>query len=85
MSIIPFKKVAVLMGGQSAERSISLKSGNAVLSALLSQGVNAVGIDVDENIVRAIGLKNGLVDVKIAAVNNIWSGLKFVYRTRDRK
>lgn len=41
--------------------------------------------DLDENIVRAIGLENGLVDVKVAAVDEIWSGLKFVYRVADRK
>jgi D-alanine-D-alanine ligase len=36
-----FGKVAVLMGGQSAERAISLMSGNAVLEALLAQGIDA--------------------------------------------
>jgi len=41
-----FGKVAVLMGGWSAEREISLKSGAAVLDALRHQGVNAVGVDV---------------------------------------
>ncbi len=40
-----FGKVAVLMGGHSAERSVSLQSGRAVLDALLRQGVHAVGID----------------------------------------
>jgi len=35
--------------------------------------------------VQRIGLDAGLVDVKICAVNEIWSGLKFVYRLRDRK
>lgn len=40
-----FGKVAVLMGGNSAERVISLKSGNAVLEALLQQGIDAIGID----------------------------------------
>lgn len=44
-----------------------------------------VPTDVDENIVREIGLSNGLVDVKVAAVDEIWSGLKFVYRLKDRK
>ncbi|MEK7190730.1 MAG: D-alanine--D-alanine ligase, partial [Pseudomonadota bacterium] len=34
-------KVAVLMGGRSAEREISLLSGNAVLAALRRQGVDA--------------------------------------------
>lgn len=47
---IAFKKVAVLMGGQSAERSISLRSGQAVLNTLLAQHINAVAIDVDEHI-----------------------------------
>jgi D-alanine-D-alanine ligase len=40
-----FGKVAVLMGGTSAEREVSLRSGQAVLTALQTQGVNAVGID----------------------------------------
>jgi hypothetical protein len=41
--------------------------------------------DLDENIVRDIGLERGLVDVKVAAVDEVWSGLKFVYRLGDRK
>ena len=41
-----FGKVAVLMGGQSAEREISLKSGNAVLQALLAENIQAEAIDV---------------------------------------
>ncbi len=40
-----FGKVAVLLGGTSAEREISLKSGNAVLAALLSRGVDAHAFD----------------------------------------
>ena len=44
-----------------------------------------VETDLDENVVRDIGLKNGLVDVKVCAVDEIWSGLKFVYRLQDRK
>lgn len=45
-----FGKVAVLMGGWSAEREISLKSGAAVLEALRSRGVNALGVDVDHDL-----------------------------------
>jgi D-alanine-D-alanine ligase len=41
-----FGRVAVLMGGAAAEREVSLKSGRAVLEALLSKGVSAVGLDV---------------------------------------
>jgi hypothetical protein len=40
--------------------------------------------DLNENIVREIGLANGLVDVKVAAVDEDWSALKFVYRLKDR-
>src|SRR6476620_11813855 len=40
-----FGKVAVLMGGPSAEREISLLSGNAVLKALVEKGVGAHGFD----------------------------------------
>ncbi|MCW9012696.1 MAG: D-alanine--D-alanine ligase [Gammaproteobacteria bacterium] len=43
-------KVAVLMGGWSAERAVSLNSGQAVLAALQSKGVDAHGIDVDRSI-----------------------------------
>ncbi len=39
-------KVAVLMGGKSAEREVSLKSGQAVTIALQSQGVDATALDV---------------------------------------
>jgi D-alanine-D-alanine ligase len=42
-----YGRVAVLMGGHSAEREISLLSGTAVLEALLRQGVDAIGIDAD--------------------------------------
>jgi hypothetical protein len=36
--------------------------------------------DVDENVVREIGLATGLVDVKVCAIDELWSGLKFVHR-----
>lgn len=44
-----------------------------------------VETDLTGNVVREIGLANGLVDVKVAAVDETWSGLKFVYRLEDRK
>ena len=50
-----FGKVAVLMGGLSAERDISLLSGNAVLTSLKNMGVDAHGIDVNRDIVRQLG------------------------------
>lgn len=44
------KKIAVLYGGLSAERDVSLKSGTAVHQALVAQGYNAVAIDLDRNV-----------------------------------
>jgi hypothetical protein len=41
--------------------------------------------DLNENIVMQIGLENGLVDVKVIAIDEVWSGLKFVYRLKDRR
>lgn len=43
-----------------------------------------VPTDLNENIVRDIGLAAGLVDVKVCAVTEVWSGLKFVRRLKDR-
>jgi hypothetical protein len=37
-----------------------------------------------ESIVREVGLANGMVDVKVAAIDQDWSGLKFVFRSQDR-
>jgi hypothetical protein len=45
---------------------------------------SGVATDLTENDVRRIGLEVGLVDVKVCAVNDVWSGLKFVIRVKDR-
>ena len=49
-----FGKVAVLMGGNSAEREISLLSGQAVLAALLRQDVAAIGIDTANDVITQL-------------------------------
>ena len=45
---------------------------------------SGIDTDIDENVVRAVGLAEGLVDVKVIAIDDVWSGLKFVRRVRDR-
>ena len=45
---------------------------------------SGVATDLTEDVIRAIGLAHGLVDVKVAAVDEVWSGLKFVRRLKDR-
>jgi len=44
---------------------------------------SGVATDLSFNNVQAIGLAAGLVDTKICAVDEIWSGLKFVFRLKD--
>jgi hypothetical protein len=48
-------------------------------------GSSKVRSDLSEGVVREIGLGNGLVDVKICAVDETWSALKFVRREKDRR
>lgn len=45
---------------------------------------SGVATDLVEGVVRSFGLESGLVDVKVCAVDNTWSGLKFVRRLKDR-
>jgi hypothetical protein len=45
---------------------------------------SGVPTDLDENLVREIGLAEGLVDNKVCAIDATWSGLRFVLRLRDR-
>jgi len=45
---------------------------------------SGMATDMNENDVRQIGLQAGLVDVKVCAVSEMWSGLKFVRRVKDR-
>ncbi len=40
--------------------------------------------DLSENLIRDIGLAAGLVDNKVCAIDDTWSGLRFVYRLADR-
>ena len=49
-----FGRVAVLFGGKSAEREVSLKSGAAVLQALQAAGVDAFGIDVGDDLLQRL-------------------------------
>jgi hypothetical protein len=44
-----------------------------------------VTTDITEDIVRSLALANGLIDIKVCAVDEIWSGLKLVIPVKDRK
>ena len=45
---------------------------------------SGIASDLDGNIVRDVGLSAGVVDIKVCAVTDVWSGLKFVIRVKDR-
>jgi len=45
---------------------------------------SGVSTDLSFDRVQPVGLQGGLVDVKICAIDETWSGLKFVYRLKDR-
>jgi hypothetical protein len=57
---------------------------NGMLWVAWPKKTSSVESDLSEGIVRSIGLDAGLVDVKVCAVDNTWSGLKFVRRLKDR-
>ncbi len=67
-AIAALGRVAVVMGGNSAEREVSLKSGSAVLEALLGAGVDVVGIDAKQD------LPVQLQEQKIQRVFNVLHG-----------
>ena len=65
----------------------------AMVEALVTDGMlwiswpkqeSRVDTDLTEDFVRDVALENGLVDVKVCAVDNVWSALKLVRRLRDR-
>lgn len=48
------------------------------------KGSSKIETDLNRDYIREFLLGNGLVDVKVCAVDLDWSGLKFMYRTKDR-
>ena len=57
-------------------------SGTPLTKKLGSSGVET---DLSFDVVQKLGLGAGLVDNKICALDDTWSGLRFVYRLKDRK
>lgn len=57
---------------------------NGMLWVAWPKKTPGVATDLTEGVVRTFGLESGLVDVKVCAVDDTWSGLKFVRRLKDR-
>lgn len=64
-----FRRVGVVMGGSSGERSVSLASGRAVLAALVEKGYEAVPVDLDERHDWADALRTAGVDAVFLAIH----------------
>lgn len=58
---------------------------NGMLWVAYPKKSSGMATDLNFNLVQAIGLEAGLVDTKICAIDEIWSGVKFVYRLKDRE
>jgi hypothetical protein len=58
--------------------------GNGRLWIAWPKKSSKVATDITENVVREIALANALVDNKVAAISDIWSGLQLVIRVKDR-
>ena len=75
------------------DRAVLEKQIPRLLRALMPDGAlwiswpkrsSGVATDITEDVVRAVALPTGLVDVKVAAVDDVWSGLKLVRRLNNR-
>jgi hypothetical protein len=58
---------------------------NGMLWVAWPKKSSGVDTDLNENVVRDIGLAEGMVDTKVCAIDETWSGLRFVIRLKDRK
>ena len=65
-------------------RAVARHSTAGMIWVCWPKKASGIATDLTENDVRDYGLDNGQVDVKIAAIDATWSGLKFVTRLRDR-
>jgi len=70
------------------EKNFSSLAGKLVPDGMLwiswPKKASGMATDLTEDVVRNIGLACGLVDVKVCAIDDTWSGLKFVIRAKDR-
>jgi len=74
--------------GADLERNVARLSPRLAAAGMLwvswPKKSSGVSTDLGEDQVRRIGLRAGLVDIKVCAVNDVWSGLKFVIPVKNR-
>ena len=81
--IVLFTKSAAVLRRDFVRARKSLHSAGGLWVAWPKKS-SGVATDLGENEIRTIGLAAGLVDNKVCAIDEIWSGLRFVYRVADR-
>lgn len=81
--ILVFARDAASLSEQ-IQKAKARMSAHTALWVCWAKKSSALASDVTEALVREQGLAAGIVDVKICAVDEDWSGLKFVYRLKDR-
>ena len=83
--ITPTLRIKGFRPGKVPTAHVRRLYGKCLMSEVLEQTLSETTQKVlDENKVRDLGLELGFVDVKVAAIDGTWSGLKFVRRLRDR-
>jgi hypothetical protein len=65
-------------------RAVALLPADGALWVAWPKRASGIESDVDFDLVQSHGLESGLVDNKVAAIDDTWSGLRFVVRTADR-
>lgn len=80
--ILAAKNLSVCTTG--VEKASPLLKPDACLWVCWYKKSSGISTDLTEDAVRAIGLAAGLVDIKVCAVTDAWSGLKFVVPVKDR-
>jgi hypothetical protein len=84
---LDFIQLFVKTTTELAEYCLPLKASlkkDGMLWVSWPKGSSGVTTDLNDNNVRDFGLIAGLVDVKVVSVDEVWSGIKFVYRLKDR-
>ncbi len=81
--VLAFFTGAAALGRRISRLAGAIKPDGAVWIACPKRAAK-METDLTDNVVRQVGLAAGLVDVKVCAIDATWSGLKFVYRVRDR-
>ena len=81
--ILAFYIEASALAGEFAGLAAALKPAGGLWIAWPKKS-SGVATDLNENRIRDSGLATGMVDNKVCAVTDVWSGLRFVYRIKDR-